>query len=135
LRYSDQPKVAGSGNVSPRQFGAIENRLITNPADYRPIGLTLQRQGWLASVAEGKLTAGQLLARYAGLVFGQTGTIEETARRLELDRRTVRGCQTSGSNGEEDNGASQNSSTGRSCEVAMTFAKMAKYKARPVFSA
>lgn len=38
----------------------------------------------------GRLTADQLLRRYCTLVYRQTGSYEETARRLELDRRTVK---------------------------------------------
>ena len=39
---------------------------------------------------QGALTADQLLARYCAYVYGQTGSYEETARRLGLDRRTVK---------------------------------------------
>ncbi len=39
---------------------------------------------------EGKLTANELLSRYCTLVYAQTGSYEETARRLEIDRRTVK---------------------------------------------
>ena len=35
-------------------------------------------------------TADELLARYCTLVYSQTGNYQETARRLELDRRTVK---------------------------------------------
>jgi len=38
----------------------------------------------------GRLTADQLLRRYCSLVYRQTGSYEETARRLQLDRRTVK---------------------------------------------
>jgi len=38
----------------------------------------------------GKLTAEQLLCRYCAFVYGRTGSYEETARRLGLDRRTVK---------------------------------------------
>jgi hypothetical protein len=38
----------------------------------------------------GGITAGQLLSRYCTLVYHRTGSYEETARRLELDRRTVK---------------------------------------------
>ena len=38
----------------------------------------------------GKLTASELLTRYCTLVYSQTGSYEETARRLEIDRRTVK---------------------------------------------
>jgi DNA-binding NtrC family response regulator len=43
------------------------------------------------AVAGGTLTAAQLLQRYCALVYAQTGeNTSETARRLQLDRRTVR---------------------------------------------
>jgi DNA-binding NtrC family response regulator len=38
----------------------------------------------------GTLTAEQLLSRYCTIVYRQTGSYEETARRLQLDRRTVK---------------------------------------------
>lgn len=41
-------------------------------------------------VADGKLTAEELLNRYCDLVYAQTKSYEETARRIGLDRRTVR---------------------------------------------
>jgi transcriptional regulator with PAS, ATPase and Fis domain len=37
-----------------------------------------------------KLTADQLLRRYCTLVYAQTGSYEQAARRLKLDRRTVK---------------------------------------------
>jgi hypothetical protein len=43
------------------------------------------------AVLQGTLTAGELLTRYCTLVYAQTGSHAETARRLGLDRRTVRG--------------------------------------------
>jgi DNA-binding NtrC family response regulator len=39
---------------------------------------------------DGTCTADGLLRRYCTLVYHQTGSYQETARRLELDRRTVR---------------------------------------------
>ena len=36
------------------------------------------------------LTADELESRYCALVYTDTGSHEETARRLRLDRRTVR---------------------------------------------
>jgi transcriptional regulator with PAS, ATPase and Fis domain len=38
----------------------------------------------------GTLTADQLLSRYVTIVYSRTGSYEETARRLGLDRRTVK---------------------------------------------
>jgi DNA-binding NtrC family response regulator len=44
----------------------------------------------LGAIAEGQLTADELLCKYCTLVFASTGSYEATARRLKLDRRTVR---------------------------------------------
>jgi transcriptional regulator with AAA-type ATPase domain len=41
-------------------------------------------------LAAGRLTADELLRRYCTLVYSQTRNYEETARRLNLDRRTVK---------------------------------------------
>jgi DNA-binding NtrC family response regulator len=38
----------------------------------------------------GRLKAEDLICRYASLVYRQTGSYEETARRIGLDRRTVK---------------------------------------------
>jgi DNA-binding NtrC family response regulator len=38
----------------------------------------------------GTLTADEMIRRYSTLVYAQTGSYEETARRLQLDRRTVK---------------------------------------------
>ena len=38
----------------------------------------------------GRLTADELVARYVTIVYSRTGSYEETARRLGLDRRTVK---------------------------------------------
>ncbi len=38
----------------------------------------------------GKLTADELLSRYVTLVYSRTSSYEETARRLQIDRRTVK---------------------------------------------
>ena len=37
-----------------------------------------------------RLTAEALLSRYVTLVYARTGSYEETARRLEIDRRTAK---------------------------------------------
>ncbi|MGD9645505.1 MAG: sigma 54-interacting transcriptional regulator [Pirellulales bacterium] len=48
------------------------------------------RDELLAAVAAGQLTADELMRRYCSLVFAETNSYEATARRLKLDRRTVR---------------------------------------------
>jgi transcriptional regulator with PAS, ATPase and Fis domain len=42
------------------------------------------------ALTDGTLTADELLRRYCTQVYAQTGSYEETARRLQLDRRTVK---------------------------------------------
>ncbi len=60
--------------------------------DYRPA--ISSRTGWVERLTEqaleGRLTAEELLRRYCTLVYARTGSYVETARRLELDRRTVK---------------------------------------------
>src|SRR5438552_1354487 len=43
-----------------------------------------------AALRAGELTADQLVARYCALVYAETRSYQETARRLGLDRRTVK---------------------------------------------
>ena len=38
----------------------------------------------------GRLTADEVLRRYCTIVYAETGSYEETARRLQLDRRTIK---------------------------------------------
>jgi DNA-binding NtrC family response regulator len=44
----------------------------------------------LVRMNNGALTADDLISQYAALVYTKTGSYEETARRLALDRRTVK---------------------------------------------
>jgi len=46
--------------------------------------------GLVRQMQEGSMTAEQLLSAYATWVYHQTGSYQETARRLEIDRRTVK---------------------------------------------
>jgi transcriptional regulator with AAA-type ATPase domain len=68
----------------------VKNFLIRR--DYRPSQSaspgTLEET--LAAFRDGRLTADQLLSRYCTLVYHRTGSYEETARRLGIDRRTVK---------------------------------------------
>ncbi len=64
----------------------VRNVLIRR--DYRPAG---GGEDTLAGdLRAGRLTAEELVARYCAQVYAQTGSYEETARRLGLDRRTVK---------------------------------------------
>ena len=48
------------------------------------------REELAVALLDGQLSADELLRRYCSLVFAETGRYEATARRLKLDRRTVR---------------------------------------------
>ena len=41
-------------------------------------------------IVSGSLTADEVLRRYCTLVYAETGSYEQTARRIKLDRRTVK---------------------------------------------
>ena len=68
----------------------VKNVLIRR--NYRPAGVTgedpVEEFGQQARA--GQLTADELLGRYVTIVYSRTGSYEETARRLGLDRRTVK---------------------------------------------
>ena len=57
------------------------------PAQIPPKGA---REELARAVTAGTLTADELLQRYCTIVYAQCGSYEETARRLALDRRTVK---------------------------------------------
>ena len=68
----------------------VRNVLIRH--EYRPADLAgrSESERLAQDLASGKLTADELLRRYCTLVYSKTHNLEETARRLQLDRRTVK---------------------------------------------
>jgi len=68
----------------------IKNMLIRR--DYRPSQTRAEDPAdeLAQDFRTGRMTAEQLLSRYCALVYRQTGSYEETARRLGIDRRTVK---------------------------------------------
>lgn len=68
----------------------VKNVLIRR--DYRPARRAPEGavEQFAADARDGRLTADELLARYITIVYSRTGSYEETARRLGLDRRTVK---------------------------------------------
>jgi DNA-binding NtrC family response regulator len=76
------------GNVRELEQ-CVRNVLIRG--EYRP-SRTASNAGdeLAAAMSAGTLTADDVLARYCTLVYAQTGSYQETARRLGLDRRTVK---------------------------------------------
>ena len=84
----------GANYTWPGNFRELEQcvRNLVLRGEYRPAG-PLARAGtddWNVLIESGALTAEELLRRYTRIVFAQAGSIEETARRLDLDRRTVK---------------------------------------------
>ncbi len=57
------------------------------PANYREAGI---RESMATDFLNGSLTVDELLQRYCTMVYSQTGSYEESARRLKIDRRTVK---------------------------------------------
>jgi transcriptional regulator with PAS, ATPase and Fis domain len=68
----------------------VRNVLIRH--NYRPAATAVDSpaEEFLRDARAGRLTADALLRRYVTLVYTETGSYEETARRLALDRRTVK---------------------------------------------
>ncbi len=68
----------------------VRNVLIRK--EYHPPQLPANspHQEFARALTNGGLTADELLRRYCTQVYAQTGSYEETARRLQLDRRTVK---------------------------------------------
>ncbi|MFT3783241.1 MAG: sigma 54-interacting transcriptional regulator [Nibricoccus sp.] len=87
-------KNLGNRYAWPGNFRELEQclRNLVLRGDYKPAG-PLEHgaaDDWNTIIERGTLTAEQLLERYTRIVYEQAGTIEETARRLDLDRRTVK---------------------------------------------
>ena len=68
----------------------VKNVLIRR--NYRPSQAAAAgaAEQFAADLQAGALTADELLTRYVTLVYSRTGSYEETGRRLQLDRRTVK---------------------------------------------
>jgi transcriptional regulator with AAA-type ATPase domain len=68
----------------------VKNVLIRR--NYRPSRLTAEDpvESLAAEVRAGRISADELLRQYVTIVYSRTGSYEETARRLGLDRRTVK---------------------------------------------
>jgi hypothetical protein len=94
IRTNLAPDYAWPGNYRELEQ-CLRNFLIRR--EYRPFQLAQpgRARDPFAEARQGKLTAEELLCRYCRLVYGQTGSYEETARRLHLDRRTVKAKVTS----------------------------------------
>ncbi len=77
----------------PGNFRELEQcvRNVLLRQEYRPLAEHANPADELAHAMETtSLTADALLRRYCAIVYARTGSYEETARRLQLDRRTVK---------------------------------------------
>ncbi|MGH7944480.1 MAG: sigma-54-dependent transcriptional regulator [Opitutaceae bacterium] len=87
-------KNLGARYAWPGNFRELEQcvRNLVLRGEYRPAGPLVRgaTEDWNVVIESGALTAEELLRRYTRIVFAQAGSIEETARRLDLDRRTVK---------------------------------------------
>ncbi len=86
-------KNLGARYAWPGNFRELEQcvRNLVLRGEYRPAGpLMRETEDWNTIIESGALTAEELMRRYTRIVFAQARTIEETARRLDLDRRTVK---------------------------------------------
>ena len=85
----------GADYAWPGNYRELEQcvRNILIRKDYQPQRTPVARgkkNDFFGAAKEGEMTANELLSRYCTLVYAQTGSYEETARRLEVDRRTVK---------------------------------------------
>ena len=77
------------GNVRELEQ-CVRNILVRNA--YHPPRRPVPEPGqqMLEALATGEITADELLTRYCTLVYAKTGSYQEAARLLDLDRRTVK---------------------------------------------
>ena len=86
-------KNLGEHYAWPGNFRELEQcmRNLLVRGSYRPPTLAAgDATDWNTLLGAGNLTAEEVLRRYTQHVHGQAGTVEEAARRLDLDRRTVK---------------------------------------------
>ncbi|HJY83622.1 MAG TPA: sigma-54 factor interaction domain-containing protein, partial [Candidatus Binatia bacterium] len=83
------PDYEWAGNIRELEQ-CVRNVLVRK--EYRPpqVRTHSAHEEFSRAFTEGELTADELLRRYCTLVYAQTRSYEETARRLQLDRRTVK---------------------------------------------
>jgi hypothetical protein len=82
------PSYPWPGNVRELEQ-CVRNVMIRG--EYRPPRVAADTRARLVdSIVAGSLSADELLRRYCTLVYAQTGSYQETGRRLGPDRRTVR---------------------------------------------
>ena len=95
VRKNLGPDYAWPGNYRELEQ-CVRNVVIRR--DYRPSRSEMAAPGedLARAIEQGALTAEELLRRYCTLVYAQTGSYGETARRLQIDRRTAKARVDSG---------------------------------------
>ena len=87
-------KNLGAGYPWPGNYRELEqctrNILIHRRYEPQSSAPTTGAAGLLKQMQQGEMTSEQLLSAYTTWVYHQTGSYQETARRLEIDRRTVK---------------------------------------------
>ena len=87
-------KHLGATYAWPGNFRELEQcmRNLLVRGEYRPSATNgaSGAEDWNTLLGEGRMTAEEVLRRYTRQVHAQAGTVEETARRLDQDRRTVK---------------------------------------------
>jgi len=83
------PNYAWPGNYRELEQ-CVRNVLIRKHYEPPESRAASARETLSEDLLKGRLTADELLRRYCTLVYAETGSYEETARRLQLDRRTVK---------------------------------------------
>ena len=83
------PDYPWPGNVRELEQ-CVRNVLVRK--EYRPPAAAAHSSAddLAGKLGEGSLTAEEMLRRYCTMVYARTGSYQETARRLQLDRRTVK---------------------------------------------
>lgn len=80
------------GHTWPGNYRELEQcvRNLLIRGEYRPSRSIDESSEWMAQLQRGELTADQMLNHYTKLVHRKEGTYEGAARKLGLDRRTVK---------------------------------------------
>lgn len=83
------PDYEWPGNIRELEQ-CVRNVLVRR--EYRPSQTSppSRQDAFVSAFDAGTLTADELLRRYCTVVYARTGSYEETARRLQIDRRTVK---------------------------------------------
>jgi DNA-binding NtrC family response regulator len=86
----------GEGYTWPGNYRELEQcvRNLMIRCEYRPAKVQIpplaMEDPVFGAALQGTLTADELLRHYCTFIYAQTGSYEETSRRIQLDRRTVK---------------------------------------------